>query len=153
MPTLKLKTRYKGNQPQFKENLNSIVAFLNHDEDRIEVKQSEQINIDVYDNGQLIYSGTKAEFFNKLKGTLNVVENDYIQQGDFVNDGSYYQLFDYVFEPCNDDEGFTYYQVKDFNDNLLGEIVGITLPDEDDIDEIEYFEFSLTTWLEVQGLI
>lgn len=154
MGTLKLKTRYKGNQPQFKENLNSIVAFLNHDEDRIEVKQGEQIIIDIYDNGELIYSGTKAEFFAKLKATVvNEVENEYFQRGDFVKDGSYYLFFDYLFEPCTDDEGFTYYQVKDYDNNIVGEIAGITLPDENDIDEIENFEKTLAAWLKGQGLI
>ena len=60
-------------------------------------------------------------------------------EGDFVNDGNDYQLLDYVFHPFNTDEGFTNIEVKDFDDNLLGEIAGLEIPDEDDKEEVIKF--------------
>ena len=42
-------------------------VFLRHSEDRIEVKNGETLNIDIYDNGTLIFSGDKYEFFEQLK--------------------------------------------------------------------------------------
>ena len=67
MKKLSVKTRIKGNEPKYKENLNSIVSFLRNSEDRIEVKNGELVNIDIYENGTLIFSGDKQEFFNQLK--------------------------------------------------------------------------------------
>lgn len=69
MSKLSVKTRISGNNPQYKENLNSVVTFLRNSEDRIEAKNGEQINIDIYENGKLIFSGSKYEFFEKLKLT------------------------------------------------------------------------------------
>ena len=74
-------------------------------------------------------------------------------EGDFVNDGRDYQLLDYVFHPFNTDEGFTNIEVKDFNDNLLGEIAGLGIPDEDDKEAIIKFEEVLKTWLKGKYLI
>ena len=67
MKKLSVKTRIKGNEPKYKENLNSIVSFLRNSEDRIEVKSGELVNIDMYENGTVIFSGDKQEFFNQLK--------------------------------------------------------------------------------------
>ena len=67
MKNLEVKTRIAGNQPQFKQNLNSAVTFLRHSEDRIEVKNGETVNIDIYENGALIFSGSKCELYEKLK--------------------------------------------------------------------------------------
>ena len=64
---LSVKTRKGGNTPQYKENLNSVVTFLRHSEDRIEVKNGEQVIIDIYNIGKLVFSGSKEEFFEKLK--------------------------------------------------------------------------------------
>jgi hypothetical protein len=66
MKKLEVKTRVSGNKPQFKKNLNSVVTFMRHDEDRIEVVDGELIYVDVYKNGELIFSGDKSEFFKKL---------------------------------------------------------------------------------------
>ena len=74
-------------------------------------------------------------------------------EGDFVNDGRDYQLLDYVFHPFNTDEGFTNIEVKDFEDNLLGEIAGLGIPDEDDKEAIIKFEEVLKTWLKGEHLI
>lgn len=67
MKNLSVKTRIAGKDPKYNENLNSIVSFLRHSEDRIEVKNGDQVNIDIYDNGALIFSGDKYELFEKLK--------------------------------------------------------------------------------------
>ena len=74
-------------------------------------------------------------------------------EGDFVNDGGDYQLSDYVFHPFNTDEGFTNIEVRDFEDNLLGEIAGLEIPDEDDKEAIIKFEEVLKTWLKGEHLI
>ncbi len=67
MKALNVKTRKQGNTPQYKENLNSVVTFLRHSEDRIECKNGEVVNIDIYENGNLIFSGNKEELFEQLK--------------------------------------------------------------------------------------
>lgn len=66
MKKISIKTRTLGNEPKFKENIESVTTFLRHSEDRIEVKNGEQVIIDIYDNGKLIFSGFKAELFEKL---------------------------------------------------------------------------------------
>ena len=74
-------------------------------------------------------------------------------EGDFVNDGRDYQLLDYVFHPFNTDEGFTNIEVKDFDDNLLGEIAGLEIPDEYDKEEVIKFEEILKVWLKGENLL
>lgn len=73
-------------------------------------------------------------------------------EGEFVNDGDY-QLLDYVFSPFNTDEGFTNIEVRDFNDNLVGEIAGVEIPDENDKEEVIKFEEILKIWLKGESLI
>ena len=67
MKNLATKTRISWRNPQYKENLNSVVSFLRHQEDRIEVKNGEVVIIDIYENGNLIFSGDKEQFYNQLK--------------------------------------------------------------------------------------
>ena len=67
MEKLGVKTRKTGNQPQYKENLNSAVTFLRHSEDRIECKNGDFVYIDIYENGNLIFSGDKGDLFDLLK--------------------------------------------------------------------------------------
>jgi hypothetical protein len=67
MEKLSVKTRKAANQPQYKEKLNSVVTFLKHSEDRIECKNGELVNIDIYENGNLIFSGDKGDLFDLLK--------------------------------------------------------------------------------------
>lgn len=74
-------------------------------------------------------------------------------EGEFVNDGSDYQLLDYVFSPFNTDEGFTNIEVRDFDDNLIGEIAGVEIPDKNDKEEVIKFEEILITWLKGEGLL
>lgn len=73
-------------------------------------------------------------------------------EGEFVNDGDY-QLIDYVFSPFNTEDGFTNIEVRDFNDNLLGEIAGLEFPDEDDKEEVIKFEEILKVWLKGENLL
>ena len=44
-------------------------------------------------------------------------------------------------------------EVRDFEDNLLGEIAGLEIPDEDDKEEVIKFEEVLKTWLKGEYLI
>ena len=74
-------------------------------------------------------------------------------EGDFVNDGNDYQLLDYVFHPFNTNEGFTNIEVRDFDDDLLGEIAGLEIPDEYDKEEVIKFEEILKVWLKGENLL
>lgn len=67
MKKIEVKTRKGNNEPKYSENNDSAVIFLRHSEDRIEVKNGKMVNIDIYDNGTLIFSGDKYEFFELLK--------------------------------------------------------------------------------------
>jgi len=51
----------------YSRNLKNAIVFLRHDEDKIIVRNSEQVEVDIYDNGKLIFSGDKRELFNILK--------------------------------------------------------------------------------------
>ena len=67
MKKLEVKTRKGNNEPKYSENNDSAVIFLRHSEDRIEVKNGEMLNIDIYHNGTLIFSGDKYKFYEQLK--------------------------------------------------------------------------------------
>lgn len=67
MKKIEVKIRKGNNEPKYSKNNDSAVIFLRHSEDRIEVKNGEMVNIDIYDNGTLIFSGDKQEFFELLK--------------------------------------------------------------------------------------
>ena len=67
MKKLAVKTRKGNNEPKYSENNDLAVVFIRHSEDRIEVKNGEMVNIDIYHNGTLIFSGDKYEFFEQLK--------------------------------------------------------------------------------------
>lgn len=73
-------------------------------------------------------------------------------EGEFVNDGDY-ELLDYVFSPFNTEEGFTNIEVRDFDDNFVGEIAGVEIPDENDKYEVSKFEEILIIWLKGEDLI
>ncbi len=79
MSNLSLKTQgIRGGAPQYKEKVGSITTFLRHSEDRIVIddfsgsgntyKKREQSLIEIYDNGKLLFTGTKQELFEILKG-------------------------------------------------------------------------------------
>ena len=67
MKKIEVKTRKGNNEPKYSENNDLAVIFLRHSGDRIEVKNGKMVNIDIYDNGTLIFSGDKYEFFELLK--------------------------------------------------------------------------------------
>ena len=67
MKKLEIKTRKGNREPKYTQNIDSATVFLRHQEDRIEVKNGEVVNIDIYENGTLIFSGDKEEFYNQLK--------------------------------------------------------------------------------------
>ena len=68
MKALKVKTTNKISKKSFyKCNLSNVKVFLRHEEDSIVVKNHEQVEIEIYHNGKLIYNGNKLEFFEQLK--------------------------------------------------------------------------------------
>ena len=67
MKKLEIKTRKGNREPKYTQNIDSATVFLRHQEDRIEVKNGEVVNIDIYENGTLIFSGDKEQFYNQLK--------------------------------------------------------------------------------------
>lgn len=67
MEKIEVKTRKGTREPQYSQNNDVATVFLRHDEDRITVKNSEQIEIEVYNNGSLVFIGSKQDFFEKLK--------------------------------------------------------------------------------------
>ena len=68
MKTIETRTRNKDNSTTtYKTNLSNAIVFLRHDEDKIIVRNAEQVEIEIYDNGKLIFSGSKIDFFDKLK--------------------------------------------------------------------------------------
>lgn len=52
---------------QYVNDISSIGIFLRHSEDKIIIKNGETVNIEIYDNGILLFSGDKYELFEKLK--------------------------------------------------------------------------------------
>lgn len=68
MKKIEIRTRKKntGNHTYIK-NIENLIVFLRHDEDKILVKNAEQICIEIYDNGKCIFCGSKNELFEKLK--------------------------------------------------------------------------------------
>lgn len=75
-------------------------------------------------------------------------------QGEFVNDGIQYQIYDYVLRPFNTDEGFTNIEVMDYDDNVVYEIAGVEMIDEDsELQEILDFESTVKTLLIGEGLL
>lgn len=73
-------------------------------------------------------------------------------EGNFVNDDEY-QLLDHTFKAINTEDGFTNIEVRDFNDDVVGEIAGLEIPDEFDDEAVKQFEEILIIWLKGEGLI
>ena len=78
MKNLAIKTqKSSGNEPKYQENLALVTTFINHSEDYIVVdnfegygdsyKQREVSEIKIFENGVLIFSGSKYELFEQLK--------------------------------------------------------------------------------------
>jgi len=65
--SLSIKTRYKGNSPKYKENLNSATIFFDKGgDDRITTIQGTEVNIEIYKDGELLFIGDKNDLFNIL---------------------------------------------------------------------------------------
>ncbi len=58
----------KNNEIKYKQNLSNVITFLRHEEDKIIVKNNESVNIEIYQNGKLLFIGDKYELFAILKG-------------------------------------------------------------------------------------
>lgn len=71
MRHLELRTQQiNSRRPQYNGYLKEILCFLNHPEDKIKILQgSESTEIQIYNNGNLLFSGDKAELFEKLKNS------------------------------------------------------------------------------------
>lgn len=67
MKKLEIKTRVKGRDPRYTQNLDSVTTFLRHDEDKIIVEDAEVVIIQIIHNGKVLFNGDKYELFNKLK--------------------------------------------------------------------------------------
>ena len=71
MKNLQIRTTNKvSNKAKYSENLNNVIVFLSHGEDKISFLNpldSEQTEIQVYDNGKMIFSGDKYELFQILQ--------------------------------------------------------------------------------------
>lgn len=67
MKKIEIKTRKRFYEPKYSTGNDEVTVFLRHSEDRIEVKNGDMVNIDVYSNGSLIFSGDKQEFYEQLK--------------------------------------------------------------------------------------
>lgn len=67
MKNLEVKTRnVRSANPKYTQNLKSVTTFLRHSEDRITIINGETVNIEIYNNGSLIFIGDKQELFEKL---------------------------------------------------------------------------------------
>lgn len=67
MKNIQVKTMGVRNAINYKDNQKAATVFLRHDEDRITVVSGEQVNIEIYNNGQPVFLGSKTEFFELLK--------------------------------------------------------------------------------------
>lgn len=68
MVNIEVRTQEKAtSSTNYRTKLSNVIVFLRHDEDKIIVRDDEQVMVEVYHNGELIYSDSKIEFFNKLK--------------------------------------------------------------------------------------
>ena len=68
MKNLEVKTTNTTSKKSlYKCNLSNVKVFLRHEEDSIIVRNHEQVEIEIYHNGKLIFNGSKLEFFEQLK--------------------------------------------------------------------------------------
>lgn len=67
MKNLQVRTQKHNFAPLYRKDLADVILFLRHNDDKIKVTSSEQVNIEIYENGKVMFLGTKEEFFNKLK--------------------------------------------------------------------------------------
>ncbi|HOZ83185.1 MAG TPA: hypothetical protein PLJ18_11560 [Niabella sp.] len=71
MKNIEIRTQDKATKKTtYRINLSNVIVFLRHDEDKIIVRDDEQVMVEVYHNGELIFSDSKIEFYNKLKNNV-----------------------------------------------------------------------------------
>ena len=68
MNKIEIRTKKANNKPNYSTNLDNVIVFLRHEEDKIVIKNNKQIEVEIYDNGELVFCGSREYFFNKLKG-------------------------------------------------------------------------------------
>ena len=62
MKKIEVKTRKGTREPQYSQNNDVATVFLRHDDDKITVKNNEQIEIEVYDMGHVFSQEVKQNF-------------------------------------------------------------------------------------------
>lgn len=67
MNKIEIRTKKANNKPNYSTNLDNVIVFLRHEEDKIVIKNNKQIEVEIYDNGELVFYGSREDFFNKLK--------------------------------------------------------------------------------------
>lgn len=67
MKALEIKSRKENTDWKYTQNIQASTVFLRHSEDRITTINQEVVQIEVYENGKLIFIGDKYEFYNQLK--------------------------------------------------------------------------------------
>jgi hypothetical protein len=69
MKNLEIRTKNKNSvRFDYKGNLNEVITFLRHPEDKIKISQGDELTeIEIYQNGQILFSGDKYELFKQLK--------------------------------------------------------------------------------------
>lgn len=71
MENLQIRTiNSKSKKAIYVNNIAHAINFLRHDEDKIIIKSSEQVEIEIIDNGKSIFFGSKLELFNLIKTSL-----------------------------------------------------------------------------------
>lgn len=73
MDNLQVRTRTNNSTTfRYESNVVNTIVFLNHESDKITIRSgSENLEICVYDNDQLLFIGTKSDFFELLKSHNN----------------------------------------------------------------------------------
>lgn len=75
-------------------------------------------------------------------------------KGEFVNDGSEYQICDYVVSSYNNDDGFCVLVIKDFEGVILDEYSGVgMISEDDDYETRDNFEKTIISLLKGSDLI
>lgn len=57
-----------SNVNTYHDNNNLATVFLRHSEDKIHIRNGDQVEIEVIDNGKTIFIGTKLDFYERLTG-------------------------------------------------------------------------------------
>ena len=149
--TLNVTTEIFGESPLKEIYLNGVVSKPKSD--WLDMTLSEIVA--EYGENEPLDGDAVDKLTELIKAKINLFQGNTTEkepQGEFVDDGSNYQLLDYVFSAVNSDEGFTNIEVRDFDDNVMGEIENLEIPDEFDNDAILNFEREVIEWLQTEDL-